>query len=75
MAPLTCFSRCFLSVNKAKEELKPLIFVPASLPTSVKDHLAGFVYTPPESVSILGIDDWAWKKGVTYGTIWGSLPL
>ncbi len=27
------------------------------------------VYTPPESVSILGIDDWAWKKGMTYGTI------
>ena len=24
---------------------------------------------PPKSVRILGVDDWAWKKGQTYGTI------
>jgi len=24
---------------------------------------------PPASVRIVGIDDWAWKKGMTYGTI------
>lgn len=24
---------------------------------------------PPTSVRILGVDDWAWKKGQTYGTI------
>jgi transposase len=27
------------------------------------------IYTPPTSVPIVGIDDWAWKKGMTYGTI------
>jgi hypothetical protein len=24
---------------------------------------------PPKSVRVLGIDDWSWKKGVSYGTI------
>ncbi|WP_165423135.1 transposase [Ktedonosporobacter rubrisoli] len=27
------------------------------------------IYTPPTSVPIVGIDDWAWKKGMTYGTL------
>jgi len=26
-------------------------------------------YAPPASVAVVGIDDWAWKKGATYGTI------
>ncbi len=42
MAPFACFFLRFLSVNKAREVLKPLIFVPTSLPTDVKDHLARF---------------------------------
>ncbi|GHO82517.1 ISL3 family transposase [Dictyobacter formicarum] len=29
----------------------------------------------PSSVRILGIDDWSWKKGVTYGTILVDLDL
>jgi transposase len=32
-------------------------------------------YTPPSDVSIVGIDDWAWKKGTTYGTIVVDLEL
>ena len=30
---------------------------------------------PPSSVRILGIDDWSWKKGVTYGTLLVDLEL
>jgi len=44
MAPSACFFLGFLSVNKAREVLKPLIFVPASLPAGVKDHQAGFAF-------------------------------
>jgi transposase len=29
----------------------------------------------PSCVRILGIDDWSWKKGVTYGTILVNLEL
>jgi hypothetical protein len=29
----------------------------------------------PSSVRVLGIDDWSWKKGVSYGTILVDLEL
>jgi len=41
MAPFACFFLRFLSVSKPKEVFKTLIFVPTSLPTDVKHHLAG----------------------------------
>ncbi len=41
MAPFACFFLRFLSVGKPKEVFKTLIFVPTSLPTDVKHHLAG----------------------------------
>jgi len=53
MAPSACFFLGFLSVNKAREVLKPLIFVPASLPAGVKDHQAGFVLMTPRSLSVI----------------------
>jgi len=32
-------------------------------------HLRTVACPPPISVRILGVDDWSWKKGQTYGTI------
>lgn len=38
-------------------------------PSTLLRHIRACTYTPPEVVKIVGIDDWAWKKGQTYGTI------
>jgi len=37
--------------------------------------MRGVSVPPPKSVRILGIDDWSWKKGATYGTILVDLEL
>src|SRR5437764_2943281 len=39
-----------------------------SAPTLLR-RLRAVTCPPPKSVRILGVDDWAWKKGQTYGTI------
>jgi transposase len=39
-----------------------------SAPTLLR-LLRQVICTVPRSVRILGVDDWAWKKGQTYGTI------
>jgi transposase len=39
-----------------------------SAPTLLR-RLRAVACPPPKSVRILGVDDWAWKKGQTYGTI------
>src|SRR5438270_1780585 len=39
-----------------------------SAPTHLR-RLRAVACPPPKSVRILGVDDWAWKKGQTYGTI------
>src|SRR5881628_3305126 len=54
--------------------------VAPSLGMSVSAHtllrrLRTVACPPPKSVRILGVDDWAWKKGQTYGTILVDLEL
>jgi len=39
-----------------------------SAPTLLR-RLRQVICPAPASVRILGVDDWAWKKGQTYGTI------
>ena len=58
----------FATCGELGERLAPKLGMQVSGPTVLR-LMRTHPYTPPESVTILGIDDWAWKKGVTYGTI------
>jgi hypothetical protein len=50
------------------ERLVPSLGMQVSAPTLLH-HLRTVACSPPISVRILGVDDWSWKKGQTYGTI------
>ena len=50
------------------ERLAPSQGMLISAPTLLR-RLRAVACPPPKSVRILGVDDWAWKKGQTYGTI------
>jgi transposase len=58
----------FATCGELGERLVPKLGMQVSGPTLLR-RMRARVYTPPSSVSILGIDDWAWRKGMTYGTI------
>src|SRR5215469_12432868 len=58
----------FATCGELGERLAPKLGMQVSGPTLLR-RMRARVYTPPASVSILGIDDWAWRKGMTYGTI------
>lgn len=58
----------FATCGELGERLVPKLGMHVSGPTLLR-RMRARIYTPPASVSILGIDDWAWKKGTTYGTI------
>ncbi len=58
----------FATCGELGERLAPKLGMQVSGPTLLR-RMRTHSYIPPESVSILGIDDWAWKKGATYGTI------
>jgi transposase len=58
----------FATCGELGERLVPKLGMHVSGPTLLR-RMRAHVYTPPASVSILGIDDWAWRKGMTYGTI------
>lgn len=53
---------------EVSERLAPWLGMPISAPTLLR-LLRVVICPPPQSVRILGVDDWAWKKGQTYGTI------
>src|SRR5260221_1796880 len=53
---------------EVSERLAPSLGMLVSAPTLLR-RLRTVACPPPQSVRILGVDDWAWKKGQTYGTI------
>src|SRR2546423_11627063 len=53
---------------QVSERLAPSQGMLVSAPTLLRRFRA-VACPPPKSVRILGMDDWAWKKGQTYGTI------
>jgi transposase len=59
---------------EVSERLAPSLGMMISAPTLLR-RLHVVVCPPPPSVRILGIDDWAWKKGQTYGTLLVDLEL
>ncbi len=58
----------FATCGELGERLAPKLGMQVSGPTLLR-RMRARIYTPPEQVSIVGIDDWAWRKGVTYGTL------
>ncbi len=53
---------------EVSERLAPSLGMLISAPTLLR-RLRAVTCPSPKSVRILGVDDWAWKKGQTYGTI------
>jgi transposase len=53
---------------EVSERLAPALGMRISAPTLLR-RLRVVACPPPLSVRILGVDDWAWKKGQSYGTI------
>lgn len=53
---------------EVSERLAPWLGMPISASTLLR-RLRMVTCPAPLSVRILGVDDWAWKKGQTYGTI------
>src|SRR2546429_4674497 len=58
----------FATCGELGERLAPKLGMGASGPTLLR-RMRAVCIPPPKSVRVLGIDDWAWKKGMTYGTI------
>ena len=53
---------------EVSERVAPSLGMLVSASTLLR-RLRAVACPPPTSVRILGVDDWAWKKGQTYGTI------
>lgn len=58
----------FATCGQLGERLVPTLGMAASGPTLLR-RMRALCLPPPSCVRILGIDDWAWRKGQTYGTI------
>ena len=58
----------FATNGELEERLAPQLGMTVSGPTVLR-LMRAHTLTPAKSVRVLGIDDWAWKKGQTYGTI------
>jgi len=58
----------FATCGELGERVAPKLGMHVSGPTLLR-RMRAVSIPPPQSVRILGIDDWAWKKGQTYGTI------
>ena len=59
---------------EVSERLAPQLSMLVSAPTLLR-RLREVACPPPKSVRILGVDDWAWKRGQTYGTLLVDLEL
>jgi transposase len=59
---------------EVSERVAPSQGMSVSAPTLLR-RLRTVACPPPKSVRILGVDDWAWKKGQTYGTLLVDLEL
>jgi transposase len=64
----------FATCGELGERLTPKLGMEISGPTLLR-RMRAHSCPAPSSVRILGIDDWSWKKGVTYGTILVDLEL
>jgi transposase len=64
----------FATSGELGERLAPKLGMCASGPTLLR-RMRAVCIPPPKSVRIVGIDDWSWKKGATYGTILVDLEL
>ncbi len=64
----------FATCGELGERLAPKLGMQISGPTLLR-RMRARACPEPSSVRILGIDDWSWKKGVTYGTILVDLEL
>lgn len=60
--------------SEVSERLAPSLGMFVSAPTLLR-RLRTVACPPPASVRILGVDDWSWKKGQTYGTLLVDLEL
>jgi transposase len=59
---------------QVSERAAPSLGMMASAPTLLR-YLRAISCPPPTTVRILGVDDWAWKKGQIYGTLLVNLEL
>ena len=64
----------FATCGELGERLTPKLGMQVSGPTLLR-RMRTRSCPAPSSVRILGIDDWSWKKGMTYGTILVDLEL
>ncbi len=64
----------FATCGELGERFAPKLGMQVSGPTLLR-RMRTHSCPPPSSVRILGIDDWCWKKGATYGTILVDLEL
>jgi transposase len=64
----------FATCGEVGERLTPKLGMQISGPTLLR-RMRTRSCPAPSSVRILGIDDWCWKKGATYGTILVDLEL
>jgi transposase len=64
----------FATCVEVGERLAPKLGMQVSGPTLLR-RMRTRSCPAPSSVCILGIDDWSWKKGATYGTILVDLEL
>ena len=64
----------FATCGEVGERLAPKLGMGVTGPTLLR-RMRTVSIPPPCSVRVLGIDDWSWKKGVSYGTILVDLEL